>query len=335
MLTRGSADSLSRIRVSLTLWLWRCNDGGCCRFLASWSAEMVLFRLRSGGRWWISSAAAARCGNGGLECKNGGEVGSEKMKIAVAVDARVVQVLDLLFSGDVVAANDVVAEGCCWRAFRRCRREWRWWSCCCSGGYGCVKVTTVAAAWRSGALQMQCGCSRGNGRHHWCRLDVEAAAEMVRTWSENKLTEMASLDARCRYSGGVAMLFPAWTKRCGGVDRGCRDWCVSFFSGEIIGDDGDDGAAAAVVDSIVQGWWWCSEQDGGWRWCNCGGRQDWRRRLPWRVVMVAEIRVRISWVRWRRWWRGKIWLVNLVSGKLWHVSAYGWPDLKGGDCHMA
>jgi len=55
----------------------------------------------------------------------------------------------------------------------------------------------------------------------------------------------------------------------------------------------------------------------------------------WRVVMVAEIRIRVSWVRWRRWWRGKIWLVNLVNGGLWHVSTYGWPDLKGGDCHMA
>jgi len=84
---------------------------------------MVLFHLRSGGRWLISSAAAACCDNDGLECRNDGEVGSEKMEIAGAVDARAVQVSDLLFSGDVVAASDVVAEGCCWRAFRRCRRE--------------------------------------------------------------------------------------------------------------------------------------------------------------------------------------------------------------------
>jgi len=24
-----------------------------------------------------------------------------------------------------------------------------------------------------------------------------------------------------------------------------------------------------------------------------------------------------------------------VSGGLWHVAAYGWLILKGGDCHMA
>ena len=55
------------------------------------------------------------------------------------------------------------------------------------------------------------------------------------------------------------------------------------------------------------------------------------------MVMEGEekIRVRVSCVKWRRWWRGKLSLVNLVSEGLWHVSAYGWPDLKGGDCHMA
>jgi len=53
------------------------------------------------------------------------------------------------------------------------------------------------------------------------------------------------------------------------------------------------------------------------------------------MVGGREIRVRVSCVRWRRWWHGKIWVVNLVSGGLWHVAAYGWLILKGGDCHMA
>jgi len=57
--------------------------------------------------------------------------------------------------------------------------------------------------------------------------------------------------------------------------------------------------------------------DGG---CHGDGRRWWKLGLGFHF---------------RRWWCGKIWVVNLVSGGLWHISAYGWPDLKGGDCHMA
>jgi len=79
----------------------------------------------------------------------------------------------------------------------------------------------------------------------------------------------------------------------------------------------------AVVAGDEMAWWWCS-----------GGRRDeevWRR-LPW---WWKERRKLGLGFHFGRWWRGRIWLVNLVSGGLWHVSAYGWPDLKGGDCHMA
>jgi len=85
------------------------------------------------------------------------------------------------------------------------------------------------------------------------------------------------------------------------------------------------GAVVLMVAAVTGAW----NRGGWWR--------DWRLgwRLPWWWKERRKIRVRVSWVRWRRWWRGKIWLVNLVSGGLWHVACSGWLILKGRDCHMA
>ena len=113
--------------------------------------------------------------------------------------------------------------------------------------------------------------------------------------------------------------------------------------------------------------WWCGvaghvlllekiedgmEDGGGWNGCVFSASKlvQWKmtelwwpeslQQLPARVatasmVMVGEEKKLGLGFHFERWWRGKLWLVNLVSGALWRVSSCGWTDLECEDCHMA
>ena len=267
MLTRGSADSLSRIRVSLTLWLRRCNDGGCCRFPARSS-----FPVRTGA--WTDGVA----GGFGAPAKCFADL---QWRVVVwRRDRTTEKMVAMVVLSRWLRFRVEDEQRCCWS---RCgvvaaqimvvcvlvvQMQKRWWSWQREDGDGAVLLRWFSA-WR------------------WC-----VVVRRRRRWHD-----------AANFHGAWTVVV-AWRNygEDGDVRRQlCRRlrWCV-----------------------VVAGLRWC----GGMKRCGdgCGG---WKEK--------RKIRVRVSCVRWRRWWRGKIWVVNLVSGGLWHVACSGWLILKCGDCHMA
>jgi len=132
--------------------------------------------------------------------------------------------------------------------------------------------------------------------------------------------------ARCGAfrSGSCSWLLERWRRsaRLTAVGGSCGRYCCrreglrwSWFMWKLLCDARTSRYVVAVTSGGCrrEGW----KADSG---CHGDGRWWWKVGLGFHFG---------------RWWRGKIWLVNLVSEGLWHVSAYGWPDLKGGDCHMA
>jgi len=150
---------------------------------------------------------------------------------------------------------------------------------------------------------------------------------------------VAGAVARCCSGGSCAETFPT-------NSEGVRYWFEFTNGGAVVlirrREDGGVPVSLMVVaaklavvadsDVVVRTWSETTtlqvgarrdlmEEDGGRRRDGGGGcREGWKER--------RKIRVRVSCVRWRRWWRGKIWVVNLVSGGLWHVACSGWLILK-------
>ncbi|QCE10838.1 hypothetical protein DEO72_LG10g2070 [Vigna unguiculata] len=122
---------------------------------------------------------------------------------------------------------------------------------------------------------MEAGCVNGVRRScggcHSCAVVCGAGAAEVGGGQRG----CAGLHWRCATRNGEE----DGGARCRSAMEGCSGCCCRWFCSCVFRREGGDGTVAAGV--VRELWWW---RDGTrWRWCNCGGRRDWRRRLPWRV----------------------------------------------------
>jgi len=156
--------------------------------------------------------------------------------------------------------------------------------------------------------------------HFSCKSGAVSLAEMKKWWI-------------CLRGGCTAKKMEAVWMEDASLWWCCANWCTNVSAATMVSLRREDdsrwwlqpwcGGAlvqvmAAVVGrckvAVVQVLWTNGSGDGvagsllldAW---NRGGRQqDWRLgwRLPWWWKEMMKIRVRVSCVRWRRWWRGSV-----------------------------
>jgi len=127
--------------------------------------------------------------------------------------------------------------------------------------------------------------------------------------------------------------------RCRSAMEGCSGCCCRWFCSCVFmicnGFTGSSqqwlqcatrwNSAEMLVQMRESGSKWCVfSRFSTWRWWRNSGYRCWNVRLGF---LVCE--------RDGRWWCGTIWLAEFWVVGSWHMSTYGWTNLKVVDCHMA